>query len=242
MSTKPWGYSSAGRASEWHAGGAERCGHSLPGHDRVERNGPSYRLWRRDDNGIAVAGRRNPRHAGHRAARSRSLLTARGRRSRVSVDRLQQAILVAMAVAEFALDAKPSCALSRARQSRPRRRLAGASDPGQRPVRKDRVRLTKRALELCERAIPSPQKRRRDAIARSEWVRQRFGSVDRSDIGHRQSSNTTVGSQPGPLRSPRRRSGTRIRLLRTSLLVNGQCVRRRWHRAGRSPRSTEEVG
>ena len=54
MSTKPWGYSSAGRASEWHAGAAERCGHPLPDHDRVERNGPSYRLWRRDDNGSAL--------------------------------------------------------------------------------------------------------------------------------------------------------------------------------------------
>jgi hypothetical protein len=45
-----WGYSSAGRASEWHAGDAERCGHPLPDHDRVERYGPSYRLWRRGDN------------------------------------------------------------------------------------------------------------------------------------------------------------------------------------------------
>ena len=46
-----WGYSSAGRASEWHSGAAERCGQPLPDHDRVERHRQSYRLWLRDDNG-----------------------------------------------------------------------------------------------------------------------------------------------------------------------------------------------
>jgi hypothetical protein len=33
-----WGYSSAGRASEWHVDAAERCGHPLSTHVRGERN------------------------------------------------------------------------------------------------------------------------------------------------------------------------------------------------------------
>lgn len=48
----PWAYRSAGRAPEWHAGAAERSGQPLPDHDRTERNRPSYRLWRRDDNDV----------------------------------------------------------------------------------------------------------------------------------------------------------------------------------------------
>ncbi len=47
---KSWGYSSAGRASEWHVCAAERSGHPLLDHARDEPNRPSYRLSWRDDN------------------------------------------------------------------------------------------------------------------------------------------------------------------------------------------------
>jgi hypothetical protein len=62
--TKAWGYSSAGKASEWHADNAERCGQPLPDHDRHERNRPSYRLSRRDDNNPPPIARFGPRDGG----------------------------------------------------------------------------------------------------------------------------------------------------------------------------------
>ena len=90
----------------------------------------------------------------------------------------------------------------------------------------DRVRLGEEALELREQAIPPGQKRWRDSVAWSERVGQGFGSVDRRDIGHRQPSSTAVGWRPGPLRVSPATSGTEVRLLRISLLVNGYCVQR----------------
>jgi len=45
-----WGYSSAGRASEWHVGNSQRHGPSLPNRARSKRIGDSYRLSVKDDN------------------------------------------------------------------------------------------------------------------------------------------------------------------------------------------------
>ena len=110
-----------------------------------------------------------------RVSDSRECAAAPDQRGAIVGDRVGQSGVVAVAIAELALEAEPAGPLARGELAE-EHRLARPADARERPVRVRRMGFGKVAVELIEQPVAAREVRRGNPVSWPKGVRQQLGS------------------------------------------------------------------